>query len=140
MIYLDTSVLVASSTNEARTKDMQSWLGRQNPAELIISSWVVTEFSAALSMKLRTKQLKEGHRADALATFAELCAESIEVLPVTSSQFQVAARFCDQPGLGLRAGDALHLAIASEHGASLVTLDRDLADIGPKVGVRTLLL
>ncbi len=45
--YLDTSVLVAALTREARTEDIQIWLSRQNPEALAISAWVVTEFSAA---------------------------------------------------------------------------------------------
>ena len=39
--------------------------------------------------------------------------------------------------IGLRAGDALHLAICADHGATLCTLDRRLGDAGPLVGVRT---
>jgi predicted nucleic acid-binding protein len=59
------------------------------------------------------------------------------VLGVTAAAFHTAATFADQPALGLRAGDALHLAIASEHGATVYTLDRRLADAGPAVGVPT---
>jgi hypothetical protein len=43
----------------------------------------------------------------------------------------------DQQGLGLRAGDALHLAVAAEHGATLWTLDVRLAEAGPVLGVAT---
>jgi predicted nucleic acid-binding protein len=42
--------------------------------------------------------------------------------------------------VGLRAGDALHLAIAGEQGVSLSTLDRRLAEGGLALGVNTLLL
>ena len=48
--------------------------------------------------------------------------------------------FVDQHTLGLRAGDALHLATASEHGASVHTLDQRLAQAGPLLGVPTQLL
>jgi predicted nucleic acid-binding protein len=46
----------------------------------------------------------------------------------------------DQPVLGLRAGDALHLAICADHGATLCTLDRRLNEAGPVLGVKTMLL
>ena len=39
------------------------------------------------------------------------------------SRFRVAAKFVDQVALGLSAGDALHLAVASEHGATVHTVD-----------------
>jgi predicted nucleic acid-binding protein len=65
-LYLDTSLLVAALTNETETRRMQAWLGEQEPSDLAISDWVITEFSAALSMKLRSGQIEVIHRADAL--------------------------------------------------------------------------
>jgi predicted nucleic acid-binding protein len=62
------------------------------------------------------------------------------VLGVTGGQFRTAAKFADQHALGLRAGDALHLAVASEHGATVHTLDRRLAEAGPALGVPAQLL
>jgi predicted nucleic acid-binding protein len=56
-------------------------------------------------------------------------------MPVTGGQSRAAARFADQHTLGLRAGDALHLAVASEHGATVHTLGQRLADAGPVLGV-----
>jgi uncharacterized protein len=43
-------------------------------------------------------------------------------------------------GARLRAGDALHLAICADQGATLCTLDRRLSDAGSKLGVKTQLL
>ncbi len=119
---------------------MQSWLSQQKPETLAISVWVVTEFSAALSIKLRCKQIGEQHRARALAMFSKLNSESLVLLPISASQFHTAARLSDQHDLGLRAGDALHLAITVEHGATLITLDRRLAKAGSAAGVATRLL
>ncbi len=140
MPYIDTSVLVAALTNEAETARMQSWLGEREPTELTISEWVATEFSAALSIKIRTGQIEAHHRAEALAAFTRLSAESFEILPISGAQFRTAARFADQYALGLRAGDALHLAIAVDHGATIVTLDRRLAEAATALGVSARLL
>src|SRR5439155_1839194 len=99
MLYLDTSLLVAALTREAKTARVQAWLDDQEPAELAISEWVVTEFSAALSIKLRTREIEADDRADALAMFAGLCAENLAILPISGLHFRTAARFADQYAL-----------------------------------------
>src|SRR5436309_14768924 len=100
MLYLDTSLLVAALTLEARTIELQQWLGQQEPDELVISDWVVAEFSAALAAKLRAGRVDVSERATALAGFGQRCASSFAVLPLSRSHFQMAAPFADQPTLG----------------------------------------
>jgi len=140
MLYVDTSVLVAAMTNEPRTAEMQEWLAGQGAGQLAVSDWVMTEFSAALSVKLRTGQLEPAHRADAMAVFAELVEASFEVLSVSSLDFHTAGRFADQYTTGLRAGDALHLAVAYNHGARVRTLDQTLVTAAGALGVSAELL
>lgn len=138
--YLDTSLLVAGLTREKKTDRVQEWLSGREAGSLLISEWVVTEFSAALSVKLRTRQINAEDRARALAKFVQLVADSLVLFPVPASCFHTAARFADQYGLGLRAGDALHLAIASERGSTLCTLDEKLAEASAALGVQSILL
>ena len=140
MLYLDTSLLVAALTNETETDRVQRWLGREAEDDLVISDWVATEFSSALSIKLRAGHIEPAHRADALAMFARLTTDNFLVVPVSRLQFRTAARFADQHSLSLRAGDALHLAVCADHGATLCTLDRRLSDAGPVLGIKTMLL
>lgn len=140
MLYLDTSVLVSVLTYKADTPALQAWLAAQDARDLTISDWVVTEFSSALSIKLRTGQLGQDHRAAALASFTRVAAQTLRVLSVERASFRTAALFADQAAVNLRAGDALHLAICAEQGATLCTLDIRLSKAAPLVGVTSVLL
>jgi predicted nucleic acid-binding protein len=133
--YLDTSVVVAALGNERHTEDAQNWLALQPPDELFISDWVITEFSSAMALKLRSGQIQTDQRAECLAVFAKLVERSLTVLPVSSADFRAAARLVDHYQTGLRAGDALHLATCAKHGARMITLDKTLAVAAITLGI-----
>ncbi len=101
---------------------------------------MTAEFSSALALKLRTGQINATHRAEALAMFTRLSAESFTIVPVTGPQFRTAARFVDQHAIGLRSGDARHLAICADHGSTLCSRDRRLGEAGPLFGMKTMLI
>jgi predicted nucleic acid-binding protein len=138
--YLDTSLLVAALTAEPNSHHVQDWLGKQSSADLLVSDWVVTEFSSALSVKLRMKEISMDIRAAALETFARMTSDSLQVASVASRHFRDAAQLANQFTLGIRSGDALHLAIAADNGAAIYTLDRRLASAGAGLGVSANLL
>lgn len=106
----------------------------------MVSDWVVTEFSSALSIKLCAGRIRIEHRTAALAQFARLRTESIATGPVTRQHFLAAAYLADRHDVGLRAGDALHLAICADLGATICPLDRLRGEAAPRVGVPAVLL
>ncbi|MES2444380.1 MAG: PIN domain-containing protein [Pseudomonadota bacterium] len=74
-------------------------------------------------------------RAAALAAWSRLRAESLLTLAVLDEHFEAAAHIASRRTLGIRSGDALHLAIAAEGGHRLVTFDRAMAAAAPHIGV-----
>ena len=128
MLYLDTSLLVASVARQAATRRVQVWLGRQPPETLLISDWVVTELASASSIKVHSGELSAADQARLAAVFTRLRTESLSVLPINRDHFATAARFFEQISLSLRTADALHLAVAADQGARRCTLERRLAE------------
>jgi len=127
--------VVTALTAEPATARVQDWFGNHTGEGLCISDWVVSEMSSALAFKLRAGSLDLPLRAAALGAFAQMVEDALVVLPVATPHFQAAARFADRHELGLRAPDALHLAVCADHGATLVTLDGRLLAAAPQLGV-----
>jgi predicted nucleic acid-binding protein len=138
IFYLDSSVAVAAVSSEPATAAAHQWLAA---AEVVLmSDWTLTEAAAGLSQKQRMRVISaEEHKHAAEALHRQLV-EAYEVVPVTRQDFRLAARFAGRAETGLRAGDGLHLAIASAAGAKLVTLDKKQAHAGEMLQVPTLLL
>lgn len=139
MHYLDASVLVAAITEEISRKAVQNWL-RSREDDLAFSHWTLTEVASALSIKLRTGQI-DGHAKAASARQLEEMRNTFLVsTPIDETHFFAARKFADRHETGLRAGDALHVAIAADFDMTLVTLDRRMAAGATMLGVNAVLL
>ena len=134
MIYCDTSLLIAAFTAEARSDVAQSWMLEQARPTLITSDWSVTEFANAIARKQQRGDLAWDHRIAAEQAWNVFRAELTHV-DVTRSHFERAAHLADIVPPGLRAGDALHLAIVLERGCALATFDRGFAEAARTLGV-----
>jgi predicted nucleic acid-binding protein len=127
MLYVDTSVLVALCTHEAKTADVVKWYA-DCTEELASAAWCVTEFASAMGLKQRTGQLTKKQAQTAWMQFERVCANDLQLLPVETTTFHKAAVLTLDASAGLRAGDALHLACAMQAKAQgMVTLDVVLA-------------
>lgn len=127
MVYLDTSVLVALFTNEATASRITLWYADET-RPLIAGDWCVTEFASALALKERTGQLSRDQIYAAWELFTEFCGGGLRLLPLDREVFTQATQLVRDSKNGLRAGDALHLALALHVQAkAFFTLDNRLA-------------
>jgi predicted nucleic acid-binding protein len=134
-IYCDTSLLVAILAQEPASERIFQWLEGCPPGTLFISDWTITEFSSAIALKVRAGHLNSEERANVLAAWAIHRETSLTVLTISSDQFMTAAIYGERVDLGLRAGDALHLAVAAKHGCAIATLDKAQAKAAVELGI-----
>jgi predicted nucleic acid-binding protein len=86
------------------------------------------EFSSALSIKIRKGEISAKQAQAAWKDFDAFCKSGLRLLPVSRIAFTEAAGMARDAASGLRSGDALHLAMALEAGASgIATADEALA-------------
>jgi predicted nucleic acid-binding protein len=135
MIYCDTSVFVAALVPEVASERVLQWQAEQPSGTLCLSAWTKTELSSALSIKVRSGSLSLEERAEVLTRWRLLLSENLTQLPLPGDAFELAASFADNHELGLRGGDALHVAIAAMGGYRLATLDKTMAAASLEVGV-----
>ena len=140
MNYPDASVLVSAYVEETASELAEHWLDALGSDLLTTSAWCGTEIASALAKKVRTGALDRSSMDHVLDTIRTRLAAHAKVIPIEQRHFDIAADLILRSPLALRAGDALHLAIASQAGAELVTLDRGMAEAGQALGLRTRLL
>ena len=75
-------------------------------------------------------------RARVLSNWRSARQENLTLVPVPPEAFDLAALCCDLHELGLRAGDALHVAVAALGGHRLATLGGAMAKAAVAVGVQ----
>ena len=125
MIYLDTSVLGAIFFREPGAANLVARLESQRKTKLMISAWTLTEMASIGGIKQRTGAIDAETRQQAIANFQRFASMHIVTVEIDPADFRTAAVLIESP-TSLRAGDALHLAIARRLGARIASLDRRL--------------
>jgi predicted nucleic acid-binding protein len=92
------------------------------------------ELASLVSRKARMGELSTAEAEAVRREFERMLSESFELLVPCPADFAAAAKYLEVPKTGLRAGDALHLAIAANHGArKILTLDSGFIDAGKQL-------
>jgi predicted nucleic acid-binding protein len=136
MLYFDTSFIVPLFLPEATSSEIERFFGSRRSEQIAISQWTCVEFSSALALAVRTKRVDAHSAAAAETEFDAVIAETFLVLPTRAKDFELGRDYMRQYSVGLRAGDALHLAIAANHQADAIyTLDHVMHKAGRRLGL-----
>lgn len=136
MRYFDTSFLAPVILPEAASEPVAGFLETLPTEDLAVSHWTRVEFSSLLAREVRMGGLSADAARAAGARFEAMIEESFAVLLPSGADFDLARAFLGRFETGLRAGDALHLAVAANRGAeAFYSLDRQLIEAGRHFGV-----
>ncbi len=133
--YLDTNVLLAACLAEEASPRVRQWIERAD-APLATSDWAVAEFSSAVGIKVRRGEFTSGQADGAIEVLEGKLLPSLRLIETDSELVRASTVLLRTYRLGLRTGDALHLAFClRERVLKLATADRALARAGAAFGV-----
>ncbi len=139
MYYVDTSVIVAYYCPEPLSEKVELFLTTN--AQPAISYLTELELFSAVSRKIREGGMAQGDGSKVTAKFlSHLDDFFYNVLPVEFHHYKLARDWIGQFQTSLRSLDAIHLAIASQEGATIVTTDKGLAKSAELLAVDAILL
>jgi predicted nucleic acid-binding protein len=141
MHYFDTSMLVPLIVPEATSHSVFESTARLRDAPLAVSHWTLVEFSSLVAREVRMGNWTVEAAERVRARFEALIETSFVVVLPNAQDFEAARDYLVRYETGLRAGDALHLAIARNRGAFAVhTLDKGMAKAAEVLGIRVMYL
>jgi predicted nucleic acid-binding protein len=139
MLYLDTCVLLAVLLPEVHSDKAARFLQQAND-QMAISPWSGTELHSALGVKVRMGDLQRDQAEMVLQTYECELAPALMMLEPESADFRHADACLRGWSVNLRAGDALHLAIAAGRAACLCSLDRAFVKAAQQLGLEAQLI
>jgi predicted nucleic acid-binding protein len=133
-IYLDASVLVSLLADDVNTAAARRVAQFHDP--VVVSAWTLAECSSAFARLRRMGRLTDDER-DALESDLDAWGPS-RMIAMTTQDFELARSLVRVSRTGLRAADALHLAVASRESLRLATFDEVLTQAAVQFGVSLL--
>jgi predicted nucleic acid-binding protein len=136
VIYFDTSILVPLVAPEPASDDVRRLILRQHRGTLVTSHWTRAEFSSVLAREVRMGNYKAFFASQLDTKFESVIQASFAIHLPTLADFETAKQFLLRYETGLRAGDALHLAIARNNNAQAIySLDDKMIRAGKLLGL-----
>ena len=106
---------------------MQTFFNKHTQT-LALSSWCETEFYGALGRRVRAGRLPGQLAERAARRYQKHVRQGLyHTYQPGAQHFGLASSFTRQFGLGIKAPDALHLAVVQHEGCALLTSDKAMA-------------
>lgn len=136
MTYLDTCVVAALLVPEPQSDKVQQALNHVHRP--VISRWVDVEFYGLVARHFRMKLLNQEKARHIIQTYQTLSKTHFGYVDIEQQDFDLASQLVATLGLGLRPGDALHLAICQKHQNRLFTIDIAFLKIAKKLKLKVI--
>jgi predicted nucleic acid-binding protein len=131
VVYFDTSFLSPLVLPESTSGAIMAFVRALSVKAQTVSHWTRVEFSSLVARKVRMGELDASGGARADARFEAMVEEFFAVVLPNVADFDLAKQYLARFETGLRSGDALHLAIASNRRAvTIFSLDKGLLKTG----------
>ena len=134
-IYLDASVLVSLLADDTNTSAARQLNRRGSP--VAVSHWTLVECSSAFAKLTRIGRLNADEQNELEEALDRWASRSPKMVQATQDDFHASRGLVRSSRSGLRASDALHLAIAAREGLELATFDVVLARAAAEFGIAT---
>jgi predicted nucleic acid-binding protein len=131
-LYLDASALLPLFIEETNTLKAHQLL-RGNV--LIVSDFAIAEFSSGVARRVRAGEINESGAASVFATLDAWTLNATKREQLTAGDVNRATSLVRRLDLGLRAPDAINIAIAQRCEAGLLTFDEKMARSARTLGI-----
>jgi predicted nucleic acid-binding protein len=136
MNYFDTSFLTPLVRKERTSAQIARFMAGLPTGHLAISRWTEVEFASLVARDVWMGGMTAGEARAMETLFDEVVAQSFVVWLPEAGDYDLAKRYLRRHETGLRAGDALHLAIATNHDAwAIHSLDKTMIKAGRMLGL-----
>ncbi len=136
MRYFDTSFLAPLILREATSERIAEFTEDLPGGDLVVSHWTRVEFASLLAREVRIGGLGAAAARGASSRFETMVERSFVDLVPNRNDFDRASDWLGHSDTGLRAGDALHLAVAGNRGADAIySLDKRMIAAGNALGL-----
>jgi hypothetical protein len=131
-LYLDASVLIAMFIAENRSPDAHHGILGNS---VIVSDFAIAEASAGVARRQRRGEISASDATHLFSTLDAWIARCAQRAPLENSDVLSAVGLVRRLDRGLRAPDAINIAIAQRLNATLFTFDRTMAATAIAMGL-----